>query len=52
MPAGAGLREARPRPPTLADDVRRNWLAQRGADDGCTLAASRLIGERHRAATA
>jgi soluble lytic murein transglycosylase len=26
--------------------VRRNWYAQRDADDGCTHAASRLIGER------
>jgi soluble lytic murein transglycosylase len=32
-------------PPTLADEVRRNWLAQRDVDDGCALAASRLIGD-------
>ena len=25
--------------------MRRNWFAQRELDDGCTLAASRLIGE-------
>ena len=28
----------------LAQEVRNNWLAQRDADDGCTTAASRLIG--------
>ena len=27
---------------TVADDLRRNWYAQRDADDGCTLAADRL----------
>ena len=32
-------------PPTLADEVRRNWLVQREPDDGCTLAASRLIAD-------
>jgi soluble lytic murein transglycosylase len=32
-------------PPTLAAEVRRNWLAQRDIDDGCALAASRLIGD-------
>jgi soluble lytic murein transglycosylase len=32
-------------PATLADDVRRNWFAQREADDGCALAASRLIAD-------
>jgi soluble lytic murein transglycosylase len=31
-------------PPNLADDVRRNWFAQRD-DDGCTLAASHLMGD-------
>jgi len=31
-------------PAGLADEVRRNWFAQR-EDDGCTLAASRLIGD-------
>ncbi|MDB5860391.1 MAG: peptidoglycan lytic transglycosylase, Glycoside Hydrolase Family 23-like protein [Ramlibacter sp.] len=40
------LREGPNAPATLADDVRKNWLAQREADDGCTTAASRLIGER------
>jgi soluble lytic murein transglycosylase len=34
-------------PPTLPDDVRKAWFAQRDADDGCTLAASRLIGEKN-----
>ena len=29
--------------PTLADDVRKSWLSQRDADDGCALAADRLI---------
>ncbi|MEY2953775.1 MAG: hypothetical protein RLZZ401_1862 [Pseudomonadota bacterium] len=32
--------------PTLADEVRRNWLGQRDADDGCALAADRLIDAR------
>lgn len=40
------LREGEKAPATLADEVRRNWLAQRDADDGCTTAASRLIGEK------
>lgn len=31
-------------PASQADEVRRNWFAQR-EDDGCTLAASRLIGD-------
>jgi soluble lytic murein transglycosylase len=39
------LREESAAPATLTDDVRRNWFAQREADDGCALAASRLIGE-------
>ena len=29
-----------------ADEVRRNWLSQREADDGCALAADRLYGAR------
>jgi soluble lytic murein transglycosylase len=40
------LREGPNAPPTLADEVRRNWLAQREADDGCTTAASRLIDQK------
>ena len=30
-------------PPELAAEVRKHWLAQREADDGCNLAADRLI---------
>ncbi|MDP3356510.1 MAG: transglycosylase SLT domain-containing protein [Polaromonas sp.] len=30
----------------LADEVRKNWLAQREAADGCTSAASRLVGNK------
>jgi soluble lytic murein transglycosylase len=39
------LRDGSAAPATLADDVRRAWFAQREADDGCALAASRLIGD-------
>jgi soluble lytic murein transglycosylase len=28
--------------PAIADEVRKNWLSMREADDGCTLAADRL----------
>jgi soluble lytic murein transglycosylase len=31
----------------LADEVRRNWYAQRDADDGCTAAAARLVGSKN-----
>ena len=31
--------------PAVAEEVRRTWLAQREADDGCTLAAASLIGK-------
>jgi soluble lytic murein transglycosylase len=31
--------------PAVSEEVRRNWLAQRDADDGCTLAASTLLGQ-------
>ncbi len=31
----------------LAEEVRKNWFAQRDASDGCTSAASRLIGNRN-----
>ena len=46
------LRDGPAAPASLAQEVRRNWLAQREADDGCTTAASRLItdgqgGSRH-----
>ncbi len=30
----------------VADEVRKNWLAQRDADDGCNLAADRLINDK------
>ena len=33
-------------PTGLADEVKRNWFGIRDADDGCTLAASRLIGDK------
>ncbi len=33
-------------PVTLGDEVRRHWLAQREADDGCAHAASRMIGDK------
>jgi soluble lytic murein transglycosylase len=46
------LREGPAMPAGLADEVRRNWFAQREADDGCTLAASRLIGDGSRRMTA
>ncbi|MBI5277383.1 MAG: lytic transglycosylase domain-containing protein [Burkholderiales bacterium] len=39
------LKEGPNAPQTLPDEVRRLWLAQREDSDGCTLAASRLIGE-------
>jgi len=39
------LREGANEPAGLADEVRRNWYAQRDTDDGCTFAASRLIGD-------
>ncbi len=32
--------------PSAADEVRRLWLSQRDADDGCTSAASRFIGSK------
>jgi soluble lytic murein transglycosylase len=28
--------------PTIADEVRKNWMTMKEADDGCTLAADRL----------
>lgn len=31
----------------LADEVRRNWYAQRDADDGCRVAAERLLASKH-----
>jgi soluble lytic murein transglycosylase len=44
------LREGAAAPAALADEVRRNWFSLRDADDGCTQAATRLIGERQGAA--
>jgi soluble lytic murein transglycosylase len=37
------LREGANAPATLAEDVRRLWLSQREADDGCTVAAATLV---------
>ncbi len=31
----------------LSDEVRKNWYAQRDADDGCRSAAERLVGTRN-----
>ena len=31
----------------LSDEVRKNWYAQRDADDGCTAAAERLVGNKN-----
>ncbi len=39
------LREGASAPPALAEEVRRLWLGLREADDGCTLAASRLVSD-------
>ncbi len=36
------LRSSEPAPQAAAEQVRRLWLAQRDADDGCTQAADRL----------
>ena len=37
------IKNTQPDTTALADDVRKLWLSQRDADDGCTLAADRLI---------
>ena len=37
------LKEGPQAPQSLADEIKRLWLLQREADDGCALAASRLI---------
>lgn len=39
------LREGPATPQAVVDEVRRNWLSLREADDGCTTAASRMIGD-------
>jgi len=31
----------------IAEEVRKNWFAQREASDGCTLAAARLVGNKN-----
>ena len=31
----------------IADEVRKNWLSQRDADDGCTAAAERMVGTKN-----
>ncbi len=31
----------------IAADVKKNWLSQRDADDGCTAAAERLVGTKN-----
>ena len=31
----------------VADEVRKTWLGQRDADDGCTAAAERLVGSKN-----
>ncbi|MES2415228.1 MAG: transglycosylase SLT domain-containing protein [Pseudomonadota bacterium] len=33
--------------PRIAEEVKKNWFAQRDADDGCTTAAARLFGTQH-----
>lgn len=40
------LNNTQPASQAVADDVRRLWLAQRDADDGCTQAADRLYADR------
>ncbi|MDQ6880864.1 MAG: lytic transglycosylase domain-containing protein [Pseudomonadota bacterium] len=39
------LRDGPSAPASLAEEVRRNWYAQREADDGCTLAARTLLAD-------
>jgi soluble lytic murein transglycosylase len=41
------LREGANAPATLPDEVRKLWFAQREADDGCSQAAARLVGDSH-----
>ena len=36
-----------PQDAKLADEVRKNWFAQRDADDGCRAAAERLVGTKN-----
>ena len=37
--------------PRIAEEVKKNWLSQRDADDGCTSAAARLVGTQHLSAS-
>ena len=39
------LRDGAAAPASVAEEVRRNWFAQREADDGCTLAAKTLLAD-------
>jgi soluble lytic murein transglycosylase len=41
------LREGALAHASIPEEVRRNWFAQREADDGCTLAAKALIADSH-----
>ena len=41
------LRDSAAASAAIPDEVRRNWFAQREADDGCTLAAKSLIADGH-----
>ncbi|MEJ8837860.1 lytic transglycosylase domain-containing protein [Ramlibacter sp. AN1133] len=41
------LREGDRTPPAVAEEVRKLWLGQREADDGCTTAAGHLIETGH-----
>jgi len=41
------LREGAETPPAVAEEVRKLWLAQRDADDGCTTAAAHLVETGH-----
>ena len=40
--AGAPVNAAR-----IAEEVKKNWMSQREADDGCTAAAERLVGSKN-----
>ena len=40
----SAVRDGPAAPASIGEEVKRNWFAQRDQDDGCTLAASRLIG--------
>ena len=41
------LKSAPAAQPRIAEEVKKNWFSQRDADDGCTTAASRLMGIQH-----